>query len=283
MTVRAFQSHPRSFEENLYAYPVLSRRARGLSVGVNLSPHKACNMDCVYCQVDRGVPAAVKTVDLDRMEEELTELLARGADGSLLALAPFSEAPEELRTLADIAFSGDGEPTSFRGFLDACRRAVRAKEAAGVPDLPVRIITNGIDLDRAEVVEALAFLDGHAGEVWAKLDAGTQEYYDRVNRTATPLAKVVENVREAARIRPVVIQALFLSMDGEPTPDAEIEAWILRLREITQGGGSVSLVQVYTVARPPAEAGVAAVSGEHLARIAGLVRGRLGLRAEVYR
>jgi len=283
MTVRAFQSHPRSFEENLYAYPVLSRRARGLSVGVNLSPHKACNMDCVYCQVDRGVPAAVKTVDLDRMEEELTELLARGADGSLLALTPFSEAPKELRTLADIAFSGDGEPTSFRGFLDACRRAVRAKEATGVPDLPVRVITNGIDLDRAEVVEALAFLDDHAGEVWAKLDAGTQEYYDRVNRTSTPLAKVVENIREAARIRPLVIQSLFLSMDGEPTPDAEVEAWILRLREITEGGGTVSLVQVYTVARPPAETGVAAVSGEHLARIAGLVRGRLGLRAEVYR
>ena len=79
----------------------------------------------------------------------------------------------------------------------------------------MRILTNGIDLDREEVTTALAFLDDHGGEVWAKLDAGTQARFDAVARTKTSLAKVVENIRATARIRPVVIQALFFRLDGE--------------------------------------------------------------------
>ena len=49
-----FQDHPRSFEANRYVYPVLSRRAGGISIGVNLNVDKVCNFHCVYCQVSRG-------------------------------------------------------------------------------------------------------------------------------------------------------------------------------------------------------------------------------------
>ena len=45
------QLHPRTFQTNRFVYPVLSRRAGGISIGVNLSPSKACNFNCVYCQV----------------------------------------------------------------------------------------------------------------------------------------------------------------------------------------------------------------------------------------
>jgi wyosine [tRNA(Phe)-imidazoG37] synthetase (radical SAM superfamily) len=280
--IPAFRSHPRIWEKNLYVYPVLSRRARGLSIGINLSPHKACNMDCVYCQVDRTSPAVVTTVDLDRMESELATLLAEAASGRIFTESPFDNAPESLHVLADIALSGDGEPTSFRGFLDAIRRIVSAKEAAGVPDLPVRIITNAIDLDRDEVVEALELLDDHGGEIWAKLDAGTEEYFERVARTKTSLKRVVENITEAAGRRPLVIQALFMRIEGEPPPDAEIEAWLARLEAIVDGGGTISLVQVYTVARDPAESWVSALPKDALDRIAGAVRTRLGIPAEVY-
>ncbi len=282
MPIDAFRSHPRLWEENLYVYPVLSRRARGLSIGINLSPHKACNMDCVYCQVDRAVPATVRTVDLDRVESELSPLLALGASGKIFGEEPFRSAPESLHRLADIAFSGDGEPTSFRGILDACRRVVRAKDDAGVPDLPVRIITNAIDLDREEVVRALELLDDHAGEVWAKLDAGTESYYDRVARTSTPLPRVLANITETARLRPVAIQALFLTLDGAPPPEAEIEAWLGRLEEILAAGGRLSHVQVYTVARRPAEDFVGALEDGELDRIAALVRDRVGVAADAY-
>jgi wyosine [tRNA(Phe)-imidazoG37] synthetase (radical SAM superfamily) len=280
--IDAFRSHPRLWEGNLFVYPVLSRRAQGLSVGVNLSPHKACNMDCVYCQVDRTVPATVKSVDLGIVEAELGPLLAAGASGEIFGEEPFRSAPEPLHRLADIAFSGDGDPTSFRGFFDACRIAVRAKEAAGVPDLPVRIITNAIDLDREEVVEALAYLDERGGEVWAKLDAGTEVYYDRIARTSTPLGKVLRNITETARLRPVTIQALFLTEGGEPPLEAEIDAWLDRLGEILAAGGRLSHVQVYTVARRPAEGYVGALPDEELERVAALVRDRIGVPADAY-
>ncbi len=45
--------HQRTFEANKFVYPVLSRRSRGISIGVNLNPDKVCNFDCIYCQVDR--------------------------------------------------------------------------------------------------------------------------------------------------------------------------------------------------------------------------------------
>ncbi|MEN8148560.1 MAG: radical SAM protein [Planctomycetota bacterium] len=277
----AFRSHPRVWEGNRYVYPVLSRRARGLSIGINLSPHKACNMDCVYCQVDRDVPAAVKTVDLDVVQAELDALLAEAVSGRIFEERPFAGSPPELLVLADIAFSGDGEPTSFRGFSEACERVLRSKEKAGVPDLPVRILTNAIDLDRDEVVAALAMMDGRGGEIWAKLDAGTQAYFDRVARTKTTLNEVVSNIADVARLRPVTIQALFMALDGEPVPEAEIEAWLGRLGEIREAG-EIALVQVYTVARDPAEDWVGPLDRTELERIAGLVTSRHGVDAEVY-
>src|SRR5438445_111855 len=59
--------HPRAYRENHYVYPVLSRRARGVSIGINLNPDKICNWDCVYCQVDRTTPAAIPQVDEPRL------------------------------------------------------------------------------------------------------------------------------------------------------------------------------------------------------------------------
>jgi wyosine [tRNA(Phe)-imidazoG37] synthetase (radical SAM superfamily) len=159
---------------------------------------------------------------------------------------------------------------------------VAAKERAGVPDLPVRVLTNGIDLDREEVVEALAWLDGRGGEVWAKLDAGTEAYYDRVARTKTPLARVMENLTAAARIRPLVIQSLFMTLDGEPPPESEIEAWLGRLGDLLAAGGRIARVQVYTVARAPAETWVGALPLTELSRIAALVTDRLGVPADAF-
>ena len=54
--------HPRTFQENRFVYPVLSRRSHGLSVGINLNPDKICNFDCIYCQVDRTSQAETRFV-----------------------------------------------------------------------------------------------------------------------------------------------------------------------------------------------------------------------------
>ncbi|MGB9625323.1 MAG: radical SAM protein, partial [Phycisphaerae bacterium] len=72
---QAFASHARDWRQNYYVYPVLSRRAHGVSIGVNLNPDKACNFDCIYCQVDRTVPPAVRKVDVAVLRRELDEML----------------------------------------------------------------------------------------------------------------------------------------------------------------------------------------------------------------
>src|SRR5208337_5154664 len=69
------RDHSRQFEQNLYVYPVLARRSRGISVGINLNPDTVCNFGCVYCQVDRRTPPQVTDVDEEQLLRELEETL----------------------------------------------------------------------------------------------------------------------------------------------------------------------------------------------------------------
>ena len=136
------------------------------------------------------------------------------------------------------------------------------------------LLTNATLIDRDKVKEAMRLMDQDHGEFWLKLDAGTEEYYRLVDRTSIPFSKVVANIRDAARLRPVVLQSLFMRVRGEGPSSAEIAAFCDRVREILSGGG-VSLIQVYTVARRPAEPYVAPLPDDDLDRIAAEVRRRV--------
>jgi len=118
-----FTQHSRSWQQNRYVYPVISRRSKGLSIGVNLNPDKACNFDCVYCCVDRTTPATVRRVDLAILREELDHMIGLAASGELFEQPPFDQTPAQLRRVNDVAFSGDGEPTSYAQFPEAGRMA----------------------------------------------------------------------------------------------------------------------------------------------------------------
>ena len=120
--VRAHLDHRRVWADFDYCYPVISRRSKGVSLGVNLNPDKACNFDCVYCEVDRVTPAKRKDIDLDQLEREMAALLDLTLDGTLFRVAPFDSALPEQRHLNDIASSGDGEPTPGPEFADAVDR-----------------------------------------------------------------------------------------------------------------------------------------------------------------
>ena len=109
--------HSRSLEGNRYVYAVLSRRSRGISVGINLNPDKVCNFGCVYCQVDRNAPPSFRGVEESILAEELESVLERARDGRLFRAPPFDSVPAPLRRLADIAFAGDGEVSTFPGLL----------------------------------------------------------------------------------------------------------------------------------------------------------------------
>jgi wyosine [tRNA(Phe)-imidazoG37] synthetase (radical SAM superfamily) len=275
-----FTQHSREWRTNRYVYPVISRRSKGLSIGVNLNPDKACNFDCVYCSVDRSVPGRDQGVEFAVVREELAHLLDLARSGELFASGPLAATPDALRRLNDVAFSGDGEPTSFPRYGDGCRLAAELIEERGL-DAKVVTITNATLLDRPEVESALGFLDGHRGEVWAKLDAGTEDYYRRVERTKVPLARVLANLLACGRRREIVVQSLFMRLDGERTPAAEIDAYIGRLRDLVAAGCRIKLVQVYTTARKTAETFVTALTEAELESIAMGIRA-LGIGAESY-
>ena len=247
-----YTRHERLFLDNRFVYPVVSRRAGGLSVGVNLNPDKTCNFDCIYCQVDRSAAGQTPFVPMDRLLEELQRTLDLIATERIYATERFRDVPADLRRLNDIAFSGDGEPTSVRNFDRIVAGCADIKTRRAPADVKMVLITNASRFHRPHVQRGLALLDRNNGEIWAKLDAGTEAYFKRVNRTPVRFDRILQNITAAARIRPIVIQALFMHIDGRPPAPAELTAFCHRLREIVEAGGKLKLIQIYTVARPPA-------------------------------
>jgi wyosine [tRNA(Phe)-imidazoG37] synthetase (radical SAM superfamily) len=132
------------------------------------------------------------------------------------------------------------------------------------------------------VRRGLEILDANQGEIWAKLDAGTEEYFQQIDRTRIPLQRILDNITAAARIRPLVIQSLFMKIHDQPPSADELEAFCHRLNDVTAAGGRLSLVQIYTVARQPAESFVTALADQQIDEIVALVQQRTGLRAIGY-
>jgi wyosine [tRNA(Phe)-imidazoG37] synthetase (radical SAM superfamily) len=281
-TLFVHRDHRRNFADNLYVYAVVSRRSHGVSIGVNLNPDKVCNFDCIYCQVDRKTAPVVREVDEARLLEELDDMLDLVTSGQFFEHERFRQTPPALRRLNDIAFSGDGEPTTYPRFREIVQAVVDLKRRRGLDAVKLVLITNATMFHRPPVREALAVLDANNGEIWAKLEAGTEAYYQQIDRTTIPFRRILDNITEAARIRPLVIQAMFLRRDGNPPSDAELDAFCDRLNEILSAGGRIQLVQVYTVAREPAESSVDALSRAEVDAIVDQVRRRAGLAAEPF-
>ena len=231
-----------------------------------------CNNDCVYCQVDRAGPVRPVSVDPDAVERELRAMLAQVVSGEVWEHPRFTDVPPEWRRLNDVALSGDGEPTTYLHFAEVCERIVRVKAELDLAAAKTVLITNCSGLHRPDVVRGLDVLQAQPLEIWSKLEAGTEAYYQQIERTKVPFARTLQNLVATAQRWPVVIQSLFMRLDGTPPPDAEIQAFVERVCEVRDAGGTIDRVQVYTVARAPAEAFVTALNGPEIDAIADAVQ-----------
>jgi len=277
--ISLFQTHPRSFEDNRFVYAVVSRRAGGVSIGVNLNPEKYCNFDCVYCQVDRTIRGGpvLRKIDLPQLAGELDEMVELVVTGRLFEGTRFSTTPAEYRRLNDIALSGDGEPTASPIFDEVVQLCADIRRRHGLDQVKIVLITNATLLQRERVRKALEVLDANNGEIWGKLDAGTEAYYQTIDRTKVKLVEVLENLLITARTRPIVIQSLFMRLNDEPPPLSEQDAYCDRLCEIVAGGGQIKLVQIHTIARRPAESFASPLQNVEVDALAELVKKRTGL------
>ena len=272
---------PRDFLENRFVYTVISPRARGLSVGVTLNPDKHCNFDCVYCEVNRSEPARESRLDVPVMIAELERTLDVVRAGGLRERLCYQSVLPELLELRHIALSGDGEPTHCPNFVEAVEAVVHLRARGRFPFFKLVLITNASGLDRPEVGEGLSLFTSR-DEVWAKLEAGTQAYMDRVNHPDCSLEKILANILFLARQRPVVIQSLFPSINREATPASEIEAYVQQLRELKEAGAQIARVQIYSATRPTPHSECGHLPLRTLSHIAQRVREVSGLETEVF-
>ncbi|QDT97401.1 radical SAM protein [Gimesia aquarii] len=274
--------HQRTYHENKFVYPVLSRRSKGISIGVNLNPDKICNFDCIYCQVDRREESETRFVGFEQLLAELDHMLKFVMSGEIYQDPKFATVPEALRRLNDIAFSGDGEPTTYKNFDNIVKEVADLKKKHQAHDVKMVLITNASMFHRESTQNALKLLDENQGEIWAKLDAGTESYFKTIDRTKIRFQQILDNIALVAKQRPIVIQSLFMLVNQQPPDAAEIDAYCDRLNEVIESGGEIKLVQVYTIARRTTEDYVTSLSSAQVDEIAEKVKEKTGLTTEVY-
>jgi wyosine [tRNA(Phe)-imidazoG37] synthetase (radical SAM superfamily) len=272
---------PRDFLGNRFVYVVTSARARGLSIGLNMNPDKFCNFDCVYCEVNRAVSPVEHELDVCVMAAELEKTLLLIQSGAIRRVAGYGALSSDLLRLRHVAFSGDGEPTLCGRFAQAVQAVVHVRARGLYSFFKLVLITNGTWLELERVQEGLQYFI-REDEIWIKLDAGTQEYMDRVNRSEVPLDKVLENACRVGRKHPIVVQSLFPLIAEQEPPEEEIDEYIHRLVELKNSGAMISLVQIYSATRPTAYSDCGHIPLQSLAHICRRIKTETGLKAEVF-
>jgi wyosine [tRNA(Phe)-imidazoG37] synthetase (radical SAM superfamily) len=274
-------SFPRQFMGNRFVYTVVSARARGLSIGVNMNPDKRCNFDCAYCEVNRTETATEKSLDVEAMADELQRTLALAHSGALENFYCYGNTPADLLRLRHVALSGDGEPTLCPDFLAAVQSVVHVRARGHFPFFKIVLVTNASGLDLRQVQDGLQLFT-QQDEIWAKLEAGTQAYMNAVNRPDCPLEKILANILLVARQRPVIIQSLFPLLDGKEPAAGEFFQYAQRLHDLRRAGAQIPLVQIYSATRPTAHSTCRHLPLKTLAHIAQYVHEISGLKTEVF-
>ena len=214
-----------------FVYVVRSRRSGGLSVGINLDPQKTCNFDCVYCEVidRRAIARHVGRPPIDAAEvaAELSDRPRR----------PCAAAPSRPR---DIAFAGDGEPSTFPGFLPLARGVFDARDAAGLSGVPVILITNGSGLGRTEMREAHDLFAARGGALLDQARRGDRAVLPgRLPDVGSVRARPRRTSPPPRAATPSSSSRCSSGSDELGAPSAaEIAAWAGRLADVVRDGGS---------------------------------------------
>ena len=297
-------NHDRDSAALRYVYPVVSRRAGGVSVGINLNSNNACNWRCIYCQVPNLTRGTAPPVDLTVLENELRGFLNELLHGNFMS----NRVPEGARRINDIALSGNGEPTSVAEFpqvielIARVRRELSLRPGSGPatstssgpatstssgPALPETmktvLITNGSLMYRSAVQQGLRELAKINGEVWFKLDRTSAAGMQCINDTQTSMGKVRDNLVVAIACCPTWLQTCWFALDGEPPSRRDEDDYLEFVAALLRDGHKPQGVLLYGLARPslqPEAARLSALPEAHLQAFAARVT-QLGLPVKV--
>jgi wyosine [tRNA(Phe)-imidazoG37] synthetase (radical SAM superfamily) len=227
----------------MYKYlfgPVPSRRL-GMSLGVDLVPHKVCSLNCVYCEC-----GPTTDLTIERKEYVSYDLVTKELD-SYLSINP---APDY------ITFSGAGEPTLNIRIGDVIK-FIKNKHS----DIPVAVLTNGSLFFQKKVREELL----NADLVLPSLDAASDPVFRKINRPFQSL-HFKENLKGLQEFRKEYKGRIWLEvliLPGYNDSESDLELFKIAFNKIQP-----DVVQLNTLDRPGAIESIRAATGNELEKIA---------------
>jgi len=261
----SIQDHSRELSGLKYIYSVVSRRAGGLSIGINLNVNNACNWQCIYCEIPNLTRGSPPPIELDVLENELRLFLHDIIHGDYME----RNVAIEDRHLKDIAFSGNGEPTSAAEFPQVILIVKKIlQEFDLLHKIKIRLITNGSLMHEASVLKSIEMLEEINGEVWFKVDAATEETIKTVNQVNLKPNQILERLLNTANICPTFVQTCIFMINGKSPDDKDIDAYI---ELINKAKKIIKGVHLYGLARPslqPRAKDLGRISEEELQSIA---------------
>ena len=240
----SIHDHSRELSGLKYIYSVISRRAGGLSVGINLNTNNACNWQCIYCEIPNLSRGSPPPIELDILENELRFFLNDIIHGDYME----KNVALENRHLKDIAFSGNGEPTSAEEFPAVISIVEKIlNEFNLLHKIKIRLITNGSLMYRASVLQSIAMLEKINGEVWFKVDSALEESIETINQINLKPKQILERLQACALNCPTFIQTCIFTIDGKEPDQKSIDAYINLIKEVKT---TIKGVHIYGLARP---------------------------------
>ena len=239
------EDHNRDVTGMTYIYPVVSRRAQGVSVGINLNVNNACNWRCIYCQVPNLTRGGPPAIDLAQLKQELNSMMQALLHGDFMQ----RYVAESDRRLMDIAFSGNGEPTTCKQFgevLDIVAEVMQQYDLIQ-QDVKVRLITNGSQMDKVEVQAWMKKLAQINGEVWFKIDAGNRAGFARINDIQMTPEAHIKRLKTCAALCPTLVQTCMFTLDEIAPSEVDIADYLALIKQVSS---EIKGVHLYSVARP---------------------------------
>ena len=261
--------HSRELSGLKYIYSVISRRAGGLSIGVNLNVNNACNWQCIYCEIPNLTRGSPPPIELNLIEEELRFFLREIIHGDYME----KNVSAEDRHLKDIAFSGNGEPTSAEEFPEVILIVKKILEEFNLlHKIKIRLITNGSLMHKTSVIKGVEMLKEMNGEVWFKVDSATEESIKTINQVNLKAHQILERLRNSINVCPTFIQTCIFTIDGKGPSEKDVDAYLQLVGEVKT---DIQGVHLYGLARPslqPQAKSLGRISDEALEDIAKKLR-----------
>ena len=235
-------NHDRNIFQGKYIYPVVSRRAGGLSLGINLNTNNACNWQCIYCEVPNLVRGKPEPIDLEALESELDYWLDQIINKSFLS--QYTKSKTEFK---DIAFSGNGEPTASKQFKDVINILIKKiNEYELDKKIIIRLITNGSYMANPVIQQSLSLINNFNREIWFKIDRMNKDDIQAVNQVNLSLATIKKNLEAALKNSPTVIQTCLFRLNDKLPSLESLDAYTNFLKPYEK---KIKGIHLYSLAR----------------------------------